>query len=76
MGIFGTCLELTIGILIIIGAIGAFFSDPGFFIEGIFNFIGGLFMAFAQILMLIGPGILQAFGEFLSGLLKALAGAA
>ena len=62
----------------LIAAIGMFISNPGgvTVIEEFFNLIGGLFMAFAQILLAIGPALLQGIDEFLGGLLKALADAA
>ena len=68
--------EAILGILVLIGAIGMFISNPVGAIEGFFNLIGGFFMAVAQILLTIGPALLQGIGEFLGGLLKALAGAA
>jgi hypothetical protein len=65
--------EAIIGILVLIGAIGMFISNPVGAIEGFFNLIGGFFMAVAWFLLEIGPVLLQGIGEFLGGLLKALA---
>ena len=70
--------EAIFAIIIVVGAVAGFISDPagtiGAFFSGLLQFFGGLLYGFGQLLIAIGPALLQAFGEFLSGLLKALAG--
>ena len=57
----------TIGILVVIVAIGMMGINPFAVIEGIITFIGGFFQAFGPLLWII----LQVIGNFFSGLVSA-----